>query len=71
MLSDSQPSFNKTIYFSVVVKNFAGMPIKVDTAAICATVGVTRPYFSDYNNKRVLIAYDEETERVVVVKLLC
>ena len=56
------------MYFTVTFLDRHGKPLKRDTAKMFFSQ--SEPCFEDYNNQKVLIGYNEETDRVVVIKRL-
>jgi len=58
------------MYFTVTLRDRSGREFKADTNGIFYTRGIMNPLLEDCINKKALIAYNEETERVVVVKIL-
>lgn len=55
------------MYFSVVLEHPEGGKFVVDTRPIFQTYGWVGPLLEDYLNQTVTIAYNEETEAVVVI----
>lgn len=70
VLSNPQPSFNATIYFTLKIKDSNNDCVELTTKAIGSTRGIVRPHFSDLNNRKVLVACNLLTDDVVVLKLL-
>lgn len=60
----------KNVYFSVEFELPNGETMRADTNPICATSGNMKPHYSRFENKKALIAYDEELGQVVVAELL-
>ena len=58
--------YGSRIRFTVAFTDRHGKQLKRDTAAMFSSGA--EPYLEDYNNKTVLIGYNEETDRVVVIK---
>lgn len=66
----SQPHhsyFAKAYYFTVLIEDPEGRKFPADTHAIFATRGIIGPVMEDYLNSTVTIAYNEETDMVVVI----
>ena len=60
--------FWRSFYFTVVLENPEdGKKFFVDTRAIFAAQGIISPTMEEYINKTVTIAYNQETEMVVVI----
>lgn len=57
-----------TMRFTVVVQDREGRSYAVDTHSIFATHGMFGPLLEEYVNCTVTIAYNEETETVVVIE---
>jgi len=53
--------------FTLEVKNRNGVAVQAQTHEIFVLQGIMEPSFDDYVNQKVLIAYNETTEYVVVV----
>lgn len=70
VLSNPQPGFNATIYFTVKVKDSNNDSVELTTMAIGSTRGIVRPHFSELNDKKVLVAHNLRTDDIVVLKLL-
>lgn len=70
VLTNPRPSFNSTNYFSVVIKDSSGKTFKAQTDSIGTSRGLIKPHYTELNNKKVLIAYNNITKQVIVVKLL-
>lgn len=71
MLSNPQPGFNAVVYFTVKIKDEEkDIWFETYTNAIGTTRGIIRPHFSELNNKRVRVAYNKATNKVVVLKIL-
>ena len=60
--------YGSRIRFTVAFTDRHGKQLKRDTAAMFSSGA--EPYLEDYNNNTVLIGYNEETDRVVVIKRL-
>lgn len=60
----------KNVCFSVEFELTNGETMRAETNPICATSGNMKPHYSRFENRRVLIAYDEELGQVVVAELL-
>lgn len=56
------------VKFTVTFTDRHGKQLKRDTSTIFSSH--YEPYLEEYNNKKVLIGYNEETDRVVVIKRL-
>ena len=56
-----------TIRFTVTVNNSQGRSHRVDTHGIFFTRSVIGPNIEDYVNRKVRVAYNEETETLVVI----
>lgn len=66
----SQPHQNpwlQTMYFTVVIEGPDGRKNVRETHAIFPSHGLIGPLVEDYVNRTVTIAYNEETEMVVVI----
>ena len=63
------PGPDKTMSFSVAFLDEAGQTVKAETRYVFFAYW-GKPNFSDYNNRRVLIAYHAPSGDVVVLKLL-
>ncbi len=62
--------FFKTMYFTIVI-NHDNKKIKVDTRAIFyGGFAAFLPKVSEFINKKVLVAYNAQTEKVVVIKVI-
>lgn len=57
-----------TIYFTVEIQDQNGKSITVDTNGIFSSRGTMEPTMEGYVNQTVLLAYNPETERVVVIQ---
>lgn len=57
----------RTMYFTVVIEDPEGGRFTADTNAIFLTHGVMSPLLEDYVNQTVTVAYNEETENIVVI----
>lgn len=66
ILTDYRTS-GRRFYFHVTMKDETGKRVTGDTDAIYRT-GSMIAGFEDWHNKRVLAAYDPETERVIVIE---
>lgn len=55
-----------TMYFTVTLRDRWGGEIETETHAIFGNL--SDPVFEDYINKKALIAYNEKTETVLVIK---
>ena len=60
----------KNVRFCVEFELANGETMRAETNSICATSGNMKPHYSRFENKMVLIAYDEELGQVVVAELL-
>lgn len=56
------------VKFTVTFTDRHGKQLKRETGAMFSSGA--EPYLEDYNNQKVLIGYNEETDRVVVIKRL-
>lgn len=56
-----------TIRFTVTVNDSQGRRHRVDTHGIFSTRSITGPSLEDYVNRKVRVAYNEETETLVVI----
>lgn len=56
-----------TVRFAVAVKDSQGRSHRVDTHGIFFTRSVIGPNIEDYVNRKVRVAYNEETETLVVI----
>lgn len=66
----SQPHQNplaKSMYFTVVLQDENGQNVVRDTHAIFACHGFIGPLMEDYVNRTVTVAYNPETDMVVVI----
>lgn len=69
-LIDADQRGGKNVCFSVEIELANGEMMRADTNTICATGGNMKPHYSRFENRKALIAYDEELAQVVVVELL-
>lgn len=69
-LIDAQQSGGKNVYFSVEFELSNGETMRADTNPLCATSGNMKPNYTRFENKKVLIAYDEELGQVIVAEML-
>lgn len=60
----------KNVYFSVEFELANGETMRAETNPLCATSGNMKPHYSRFENRKVLIAYDEELAQVVVAEIL-
>ncbi len=65
VLRDPQPWFARTVCFTVTLTAANGQRIETQTDAIFASAGLIKPHFSEYQNKKALIAYDGESAIVL------
>ena len=70
ILSNPQPTFSASIYFTVKIKDSNNIPMEQNTSAIGTTRGLLRPHFSELVEKKALISYNELTQAVVVIRLI-
>ena len=66
-LSKPHSSWERMMCFAVTVKDRQGRNITTDTHSIFYTHGLTEPLLEEYINKKVLVAYNNTTEYVVVI----
>ena len=69
-LEKPTPSFNKTVFFFITIRDENGTERTFETSAVGATAGLTRPNFSALTGKKALVAVDTENARVVVIKVI-
>ena len=60
-------SLRHTMYYTVLLEDEDGRKFPADTHAIFYTHSIVGPTIEDYTNKTVTIAYNRETEMVVVI----
>lgn len=61
--------YYRTNYFTVTFVDNSGRTVRADTKAIFGPGRVPLlPFFDDYFNQKVLIAYNSESEEVIVIK---
>jgi hypothetical protein len=70
ILSNPQPTFSASIYFTVKIKDSDNMPMEQETNAIGTTRGLLKPHFSELVEKKALVSYNELTQEVVVIRLI-
>lgn len=66
----SQPHsgrWHRAMYFTVVLEEEDGATLVRDTHAIFYTHGIVGPLLEDYVNQMATVAYNEETEEVIVI----
>lgn len=56
------------VSFSVEVSDRRGKKLIKETSKMFHSEA--EPYFEEYNNQKVLVGYNEETDRIVVIRLL-
>lgn len=65
VLDQPHQGYKGSMYFTVEVLNRQGQKIKRDTRNIFTQ---WNPSFEEYNNRKVLVGYNEETDMVVVIQ---
>lgn len=62
-----KPFLKGGMYFTVVIEDPEGSRFTADTHAIFAAYGIAEPLMENYINRTVTMAYNRETEMVVVI----
>ena len=62
-----KPFLKGGMYFTVVIEDPDGGRFTADTHAIFAAYGIAEPLVENYINRTVTVAYNRETEMVVVI----
>lgn len=64
----SNGRYSATVHFTVTLTDRYGKEIERDTDAMFSANSV--PVLEEYNNKKVLVGYNEKTDRLIVIRLV-
>lgn len=71
LFNEPHTSFNRSMFFTIKVKDENGKIIKKDTRAIFQSAyAIITPTFDDYVNKKVLVGYNPKFDEVVVIRII-